>query len=266
MLGMSRLSASALLYLAIISCLVSGSRIQGVWLKMPAVVRVGSTVTLVCQFDLQETPLYAVKWYRGNYEFFRYMPTGRPPYIAFPIPGIDIDMSGSGAHQVTLRNVPLELSGLFKCEVTADAPFFSTLQASSNLTIIELGIRKPSVQVSSSVHRSRVNPLRVNCSAQQTVPPPNLTFYIDEKKVNSEYTRDFGPGLAGLEIQSPPWPHNQTRSIRCEATVAGVYFISSNAVSVKYDPQPTSGGGHLVSHLTSYCVLLQLLIRLFSVP
>lgn len=62
-------------------------------LKMPEVVRAGTTVTLVCQFDMQSSPLYSVKWYRGNYEFYRYMPRERPPANAFPIAGLDVDVS-----------------------------------------------------------------------------------------------------------------------------------------------------------------------------
>ncbi|XP_075229212.1 uncharacterized protein LOC142328926 isoform X2 [Lycorma delicatula] len=206
---------------------------KGVKIKMPEVVRAGSTVTLVCQFDMQGVPLYSVKWYRGNYEFYRYMPRERPPANAFPIAGLDVDLSGSNAHQVTLRAIPKYLSGPFTCEVSADAPSFSTASARANLTIIEMGIRRPILIVPSSVHHSNT-PLKVNCSAQPTEPSPRISFFIDDTRVRSEYIRDMGPGLASLELLTPEWSGEGPRWIRCEASVPGVYHLSSNGVAIKH--------------------------------
>lgn len=45
-------------------------------------------------------------------------------------------LSGSNAHQVTLREIPKYLSGPFTCEVSADAPYFSTKTVTTNLTVI----------------------------------------------------------------------------------------------------------------------------------
>lgn len=125
---------------------------------LPKVVRAGASPTLVCQYDLMGKALYSVKWYRGQHEFFRYIPQHKPSMTAFPIPGIEVDVSlfcyifnnlslnvdynllhhqimGSGAHQVTLINVPTNISGLIKCEVSAEGTF-STGCDSANLKVI----------------------------------------------------------------------------------------------------------------------------------
>lgn len=44
--------------------------------------------------------------------------------------------ANSNKSQVTLRNVDYGLSGTFSCEVTADAPTFSTASVSKNLTVV----------------------------------------------------------------------------------------------------------------------------------
>lgn len=69
------------------------SALKDVVLKMPPVARVGGTVTLRCLYDLEDDKLYAVKWYRGNFEFYRAMPHENPPKQAFPYPDFHVDVS-----------------------------------------------------------------------------------------------------------------------------------------------------------------------------
>jgi hypothetical protein len=67
--------------------------LQNVKLVFPPVVRVGGEATLLCLYDLEGEPLYSVKWYRGNHEFYRYMPKDSPPGRVFPFAGIIVDVS-----------------------------------------------------------------------------------------------------------------------------------------------------------------------------
>lgn len=67
--------------------------LKGMKLNVPRAVRVGHSVTLVCDYDLEEAPLYSVKWYQGNNEFYRYVPKEEPPTRVFPIPGLLVDVS-----------------------------------------------------------------------------------------------------------------------------------------------------------------------------
>jgi hypothetical protein len=45
-------------------------------------------------------------------------------------------MSLSNANQVSLKNIPLHLSGKFRCEVLTDAPFFNTKCSEDALTVL----------------------------------------------------------------------------------------------------------------------------------
>lgn len=48
---------------------------------------------LSCNFDLGEGKLYSVKWYKDEFEFFRYMPEGNPQILTFPLNGVNLDVS-----------------------------------------------------------------------------------------------------------------------------------------------------------------------------
>jgi hypothetical protein len=73
---------------------ISGAdSLQNVKLVFPSVVRLGGEATLLCLYDLEGEPLYSVQWYRGNHEFYRYMPDESPPGRAFQFEGIVVDVS-----------------------------------------------------------------------------------------------------------------------------------------------------------------------------
>jgi len=82
------------MYLSHICTHISGAdSLQNVKLVFPPVVRLGGEATLLCLYDLEGQPLYSVQWYRGNHEFYRYMPNESPPGRAFPFEGIVVDVS-----------------------------------------------------------------------------------------------------------------------------------------------------------------------------
>ncbi|KAL6262129.1 hypothetical protein P5V15_007229 [Pogonomyrmex californicus] len=145
---------------------------------VPEVVQRGEKVILRCHYDLENAPLYSLKWYRGRHEFYRFSPTEEASTKIFNISGINVDPDNSNKSQVTLRNVDFGLSGTFICEVTADAPTFSTASASKNLTVVSLPREEP-VIVS---ERERYDPgdmLRANCSLPPSKPPVHLSFTLN---------------------------------------------------------------------------------------
>lgn len=59
----------------------------------PAIVERLHDSILRCQYDLENDPLYQVKWYRGAHEFYRYTPKDTPKTRLFPVGNITIDVS-----------------------------------------------------------------------------------------------------------------------------------------------------------------------------
>ncbi|GBP53312.1 hypothetical protein EVAR_46569_1 [Eumeta japonica] len=106
-------------------------------INVPYAVLTGETVTLECSWQLEdEETLYSVKWYRGREEFYRYIPKELPHTRVFPLPGIEVDISRSGARRVVLQQATPDMAGRFRCEVSADAPTFHTEIRSAPLEVV----------------------------------------------------------------------------------------------------------------------------------
>lgn len=48
---------------------------------------------LECDYELGSARLYAVKWYKDNEEFFRYVPRFKPPIKTHRVEGVTVDVS-----------------------------------------------------------------------------------------------------------------------------------------------------------------------------
>uniref|UniRef100_A0A182X2L8 Ig-like domain-containing protein n=1 Tax=Anopheles quadriannulatus TaxID=34691 RepID=A0A182X2L8_ANOQN len=84
---------------AITSVASTGLRNLSLSIKPPWVRR-GQEAQLHCQYEMEGTPLYSVKWYRGTLEFYRYSPFENPPAKIFPFTGIKVDLAtGSNSLQ-----------------------------------------------------------------------------------------------------------------------------------------------------------------------
>ncbi|XP_058980883.1 uncharacterized protein LOC101891409 [Musca domestica] len=154
----------------------------------PPAVRRSQSVTLRCLYSLEGAPLYSVKFYRGQLEFFRYTPGEYPNTKVFHYPGIKVDESVSNATQVVIRNVNFGLSGNFSCEVTADAPLFSTATAYAQMQVVEFPDKRPQL----FTDHTRYEPgdvLRANCSTPPSRPRAELRFTINNIPVSSEETQ-----------------------------------------------------------------------------
>lgn len=54
---------------------------------------VREAAVLSCEFELGDNKLYSVKWYKDEFEFFRFMPDNSPPIQMFPLNGVNLDVS-----------------------------------------------------------------------------------------------------------------------------------------------------------------------------
>ncbi|XP_023288765.1 uncharacterized protein LOC105698953 [Orussus abietinus] len=91
---------------------------------------------MACLYDLESDTLYVVKWYKGQQEFFRYLPKEMPPMTVFSPLGDKVDTAQSNNHHVVLTNVQPDLAGKYRCEVSADFPTFHTEMVSSYMHVV----------------------------------------------------------------------------------------------------------------------------------
>ncbi|XP_061402765.1 uncharacterized protein LOC133338615 [Musca vetustissima] len=179
--------AVILIFLAVCDTAQAALRDVNLFIEPPAVRR-SQSVTLRCLYSLEGAPLYSVKFYRGQLEFFRYTPGEYPNTKVFHYPGIKVDESVSNATQVVIRNVNFGLSGNFSCEVTADAPLFSTATAYAQMQVVEFPDKRPQL----FTEHTRYEPgdvLRANCSTPPSRPRAELRFTINNIPVSSEETQ-----------------------------------------------------------------------------
>ncbi|XP_013200685.2 cell adhesion molecule DSCAML1 [Amyelois transitella] len=142
----------------------------------------GQSALLQCSYDLEGAPLYSIRWYRAETEFYRYVPREMPPTMVFPLPGASVDLDQSDRNQVRIVNMNRHLSGDYQCEVSADAPLFHTDIRSAPLTVVDPPFRAPQIFISEDVY-SRGDVLRANCSVDESYPVPNITWIIDDHKI-----------------------------------------------------------------------------------
>lgn len=87
---------------------------KGVGVSVPRFVREKHRVTLGCAYDLEDAPLYSVKWYRDANEFYRYIPKEEPPTRVFPQPGLRVDVRTTSFVITKLSLSPLYHISCFK--------------------------------------------------------------------------------------------------------------------------------------------------------
>ncbi|XP_011864520.1 PREDICTED: uncharacterized protein LOC105560219 [Vollenhovia emeryi] len=242
----------------------------------PEVVQRGEKVILRCHYDLEEALLYSLKWYRGKHEFYRFSPAEEPSTKVFNISGINVDPDNSNKSQVTLRNVDFGLSGTFICEVTADAPTFSTASVSKNLTVVFLPREEP-VIVS---ERDRYDPgdmLRANCSLPPSKPPVYLSFMLNNMPVQAtarqQRTKDEeATQWSEISLTLQPFHYvNGRLNLRCIAAIPDIAFSKQSELHLLTgvrEPVPervTSENGsdmHTMTFVTILCLgTLHLLLR-----
>ncbi|XP_050070460.1 uncharacterized protein LOC126558482 [Anopheles maculipalpis] len=233
----------------------------------PPAVRRGQHATLRCLYDLDDSPLYSVKFYRGLREFYRYSPGQQPSKKIFPFPGINVDATMSDNRQVVIKNVGFGLSGNFSCEVTADAPSFSTATEHISMQVVELPESGPTLWT----EHTRYEPgdvLRANCTSQPSRPKAELTLTLNNMVVytSHEETRTTTDNLISssltlrLHLQSShfgsglmPGMGGASGSggallLRCTATIGKLYerYTELELGVPQRDPIParvTSSGG-----------------------
>ena len=159
---------------------------------------------LRCDYDLAGEPLYSLKWYKDNIEFYRWMPREVPPTRTFPVPGTEVSLTGSDDQAVKLLNLSLASSGLYQCEVSTEAPKFKTVAADAVMSVVQPPSQGPRLHWinSGQTRRSRkegkqaASPgdrIVVTCSSQGSVPAANLKFYINNEIANNRNVETVNP-------------------------------------------------------------------------
>jgi hypothetical protein len=93
-----------------------------VQISVPEAVPTGDVARLKCDYDLEKDLLYTIKWYRGDEEFYRFVPKESPPTRVFPLQGIHVDVSTT---QLTFLLKKVTVSLAFLVQFLVSRPFYA---------------------------------------------------------------------------------------------------------------------------------------------
>ncbi|KAL7638181.1 UNVERIFIED_CONTAM: hypothetical protein RMT77_011806 [Armadillidium vulgare] len=226
-----------LVMLIIVPVLVTGLQVR---VDVPIYKERGSNAELKCLYSLEGSSLYSVKWYKGDKQFYQYIPAKRQPKSEFPVPTINVDLGFSKEGMVFLRNLSMSSSGSYRCEVITEAPHFHTKFGSGNMTVIDLpesapvftGLQ-PSYQLGEEVY--------VNCSSFSSKPAASLEWQINDVIVNNSHWLIPYPITVdenGLETSVLGLQFIATRNhfrggnlrLKCKAQIGNLYYQSQESV------------------------------------
>ncbi|XP_015908486.1 uncharacterized protein [Parasteatoda tepidariorum] len=254
--------------------------IRMLMMDVPSPTTQGESVELICSYQLDEDKLYSVKWYKDDVEFYRYVPNDWPPGQFLPIQGVKVDLSKSGSQSVYLRHVDLNSGGMYRCEVSAEAPEFQTVAAEKRMTVFVLPTEGP--KITGGVPKYRIgDTVFVNCTSSKSKPAATLRWYINDELAKPEYEMEHSTTLHAdsLETSSLSLKFSVSEyhfrggnmKLKCTATISRVYTMSNEELIFGSDlRQQTSGlqitenlshvqssstTSKLLTNLTLYCCL-----------
>ncbi|XP_034939851.1 uncharacterized protein [Chelonus insularis] len=237
---------------------LSANGIQNLRINVPPMVRSGDSVILSCIYDL-EHPLYAIKWFYNEREFYRYVPNAVPIQESFSVNGMKVDISNSDEHGVTLLDITSDLSGTYKCEVSEDYPSYYTAKKEGDMEIVDVPDMDPMIIVEKP--KVRVNEtLRANCTSGASNPAPNITWTLNGAQLNSNTTqftlrnrtvhidRKFmSQSIFELQTTKDLF-HGGWLRLRCFATINGIYTATAEYNITKADPLRSPITGDASAH------------------
>ncbi|KAL0121583.1 hypothetical protein PUN28_006836 [Cardiocondyla obscurior] len=253
------LLVGAVLAIQFVGAAAVSSKVGGdikVEFKMPNEAQVGSSIELTCDWRIYGgSKLYSVKWYKDDHEFFQYLPDGNQRTQIFPRPGVKVETRPNGEQRrIRLKDLVLQSSGQYKCEVSTEAPSFATTYQTANLTVISPPERGPEITGLSSHYAVGEN-VTANCSAWPSVPKANLRWTINDEPVSLENTVQHPPltptsngdipNSLGLRLMIEPrhFGRDGQMRIKCTAEVGSkVYEVDRKAMKAYVNNQRLSAG------------------------
>lgn len=92
-------------------------------------------------------------------------------------------MNQSDASEVTLKDVGRDVSGVYQCEISEDAPLFHTDIRQARMQVVELPYDNPSLSIMKRVLTSD-DTLKGYCKVGVSYPAANVTWYINGRRVS----------------------------------------------------------------------------------
>lgn len=216
-------------------CKVPASGLSNLRVSIPETIQRGKDVVFNCSFNLQDEKLYAIKWYRGTYEIFRFIPSEKPPIKTFPLEGFNVSEASSSGWSLHMQQVSFINSGAYSCEVIADTTFH-TLIETKEMLVIDLPDEKPRITGVKESYQVGEN-IKASCTSWQSHPPANLTWFINGEPAKESYLRRYDlrreydetfTTVLGLHFDVLPMHfRGNAMVLKCTSSLLSIYWQSS---------------------------------------
>ncbi|KAK5644161.1 hypothetical protein RI129_008006 [Pyrocoelia pectoralis] len=203
----------------------------------PVVADTRNVMELDCHFDMEAEELYAVKWYKDDQEFFRYMPHQQPHIVTFPVSGVYLAPFSTecGRQHCKLQLTRLSRhhsSGAYRCEISTEAPTFRLAAETHQIAVATLPLERPKVEGLQDSYFEG-DTLQANCSSSPSDPAPILTWYINDHQAPAHLLGDMriwdidGLVSRSISIQFPIMPKYladdaDSAQLHCVSALPGV--------------------------------------------
>uniref|UniRef100_A0A8D8GNX4 (northern house mosquito) hypothetical protein n=2 Tax=Culex pipiens TaxID=7175 RepID=A0A8D8GNX4_CULPI len=127
--------------------------------------------------------IYSVKWYKDNEEFYRYVPSAVQPIKSYKIDGIRVDPNHSDGSKVQLRGLTLKSSGVYRCEISAEAPNFDSVQGEGRMDVIYVPREGPHINGSERRSYHIGETIELNCTSGRSYPASTLQWHLNDQPV-----------------------------------------------------------------------------------
>ncbi|XP_058825795.1 uncharacterized protein LOC131685832 [Topomyia yanbarensis] len=156
----------------------------------------GESALLECQYELSEQQLqtdqevatederlYSIKWYKDNEEFYRYVPSANHPIKTYKIDGIRVDPNQSDGTKILLKGLSLKSSGIYQCEISAEAPNFDSVLGEGRMDVIYVPKDGPHINGSERRSYHIGERMDLNCTSGRSYPASTLQWYLNDQLV-----------------------------------------------------------------------------------
>ncbi|CAL1265652.1 unnamed protein product [Larinioides sclopetarius] len=211
--------------------------------SVPAVVIKGDDVWLNCTYDLEKETLYSIKWHKNNVEFYRYIPADNPPGQKYELDGIHIDLTRSSEGNIYMPTTDVNSEGIYRCEVSSEAPIFRTVKGEREMRIYVNPSTKPQI-LGTKPHYGIGETVNLKCQSAPSRPAAVLKWLINGLEVEPRSNKlrrppdvEYPAGLftSTLELTFPA-THDHfidgKMTVQCEAIISQAHTLRSEEITI----------------------------------
>ncbi|ODM93621.1 Cell adhesion molecule 2 [Orchesella cincta] len=192
----------------------------------------GEDALLRCDYDLGRDRLYAVKWYKDNEEFFRFVPRFNPPIYTHPMDGSRLKCFAPTTSASCSAPSPSNQQAF-----SAEAPSFASIMGEGRMTVVYLPKEAPQITGNVREEYEVGDVLDLNCTSSKSFPPAKISWYINDNPVEMPWSVSLRPAPSetgpNQEVPSPGSNSLMVSSLRLQLTLTPHHFGRKGTARVR---------------------------------